>query len=304
MTSHPSDASKDNAFLAIILILGSVMVFAMIDGISQYLAGKYSAFEVIWLRYGAGVIILIPFMLQRGLKKTVKTPRWKLQLLRAFFVFLSGTAFIFGQKHLALPVATAISFASPFFITLLSIPFLKEKVGLRRWTAVTTGFMGVLLIFPISGEQLVDPTVLYPIFSAASWAMAMVITRKMGDKQNPLTTLFYTTFGGLLIASIIIPFFWVNPDLSGWLLMGTIGLLYTIAQFLVIRAFSLASASVIAPFSYSQLIWAITIGMIFFHSFLDVRGWIGVIIIIASGVYVWYRERVLHRRSLAIVPHS
>ena len=85
--------------------------------------------------------------------------------------------------------------------------------------------------------------------------------------------------------------------------MALIGLLYTIAQFLVIRAFSLVSASVIAPFSYSQLIWAITIGMIFFNSFLDTRGWVGIAIIIASGVYVWYRERVLHRRSLAIVPH-
>ncbi len=304
MTSSTSHSSKDHSFFAISLILSAALVFAMIDGVSQHLAGKYPAFQVIWMRYGFSAIVLLPFILRHGLIKTVKTSAWKFQLLRALFVFLSGIAFILGQQHLALPVATAISFASPFFITLLSIPFLAEKVGLRRWTAVTTGFIGVLLIFPISGEQLVDPTVLYPLFSAASWAMAMVITRKMGDKQHPLTTLYYTTLGGFLITTTFIPFFWLTPDFEGWVLMALIGLLYTIAQFLVIRAFSLVSASVIAPFSYSQLIWAIIIGMIFFNSFLDIRGWVGIAIIITSGVYVWYRERVLHRRSLATVPHS
>ena len=304
MVKTINPVQSNSTVLAIFLMLSAVLVFAMIDGISQHLAGQYPAFQVVWMRYGFGLIILLPFIFTKGVGKTIATPAWKLQLVRAFFVFLSGSAFIIGQKYLALPVATAISFASPFFITLLSIPLLKEKVGIRRWTAVTTGFVGVLLIFPISGVQLVDLSVLYSLLLAASWAMAMVVTRKMGDRQHPLTTLAYTTGGGFLITSFLVPFFWETPDLSGLLFMAAIGLLYTIAQFLVIRAFTLVSASVIAPFSYSQLIWAIIIGMIFFDSFLDIRGWVGVVIIIGSGIYVWYRERVLHRRSLAIAAHS
>jgi drug/metabolite transporter (DMT)-like permease len=177
-------------------------------------------------------------------------------------------------------------------VTALSIPILGEVVGWRRWSAVAVGLLGVLIVVR-PGTGAFDTAAIFPLLSAASWAVALVVTRKMSGADGPLVALTYAATVGLLVTSAIVPFEWVNP---GWREIGlalVTGGASTIAQWLVVLAFQKARASVLAPFSYSQLVWSGLLGFLVFGSVPD--GWtlIGAAVIIASGLYTAHRERTV-----------
>ena len=192
--------------------------------------------------------------------------------------------------------AAAIAFISPMIVTALSIPSLGEVVGSKRWGAVVVGLLGVFIVVR-PGAGAFNPAAMLPILSATSWAVALVVTRKMRGSDGPLVSLTYAAIVGLLVTSALVPFTWVMP---GWreIALGLVtGIVSTIAQWLLILAFQQTRASVLAPFSYSQLVWSGLLGYVIFGNVPDRWTLVGASVIIASGLYIAHRERAVRMSS-------
>jgi drug/metabolite transporter (DMT)-like permease len=207
-----------------------------------------------------------------------------------------GSVLFFTSALRFLPVAeaTAASFVSPIFITGLSVVFLGESAGMRRWLAALVGFAGVLVIIR-PGTAAFQPATLLAILAAASWAVAVVVTRKLTRHDRLGTTLVYSALSGLVILSVAAPFNWVAPGWPEIAVGAVIGVASTTGHWLVAWAYRIAPASVLAPFSYTHLLYATVFGYLIFGTLPDTVTWLGAGLIIGSGLYTAHRERVRAR---------
>lgn len=297
MTARPTARVADDTLSGILLMIASMAVFSGMDATSKFLTSDYHPLMVAWGRYVMQTLLLVPLVLWTGVMRTLRSAAPMRQVWRGACLYGSSICFVGGLSQLPLAEAAALGFVSPMFTTALSIPFLGEKVGVRRWAAIVIGFVGVLIVIR-PGTTAFNVAALLPILSAAFWAVALIITRQMSYRGDPpLTTLVYTSLAGVAIGTPTLPWFWTAPDLNGWLIMAAMGAMSIGGHYLLVQAFQRGSASILAPFSYSQMIWATLLGYFAFHALPDLWTWIGAAVIISSGVYVWHRERV--RRGLA-----
>jgi drug/metabolite transporter (DMT)-like permease len=291
LTNEPI-TNRDRPLRGIALMIAALAFFSCSDAASKLMTATLPAVEVAWLRFCVFTLLMLGVAAIAGGRKALRSRRPGLQALRALGVMGSSVLFIMGLAFLPMAEATAISFVSPLMVTALSIPILGETIGWRRWSAVGVGLLGVLIVVR-PGTGAFDTAAILPILSAASWAVALVVTRKMSGADGPLVSLTYAAIVGLLVTSAIAPFEWVNP---GWREIGlalVTGGASTMAQWLVVLAFQQARASVLATFSYSQLVWSGLLGFLVFGSVPD--GWtlVGAAVIIASGLYTAHRERTV-----------
>jgi len=283
--------SPDRPLLAIGLLLGANFVFTAMDGFAKGLAGTGMAAEqIILIRYLLVTALLVPAVLRHWRGRPWRTGRPVAHVVRGVLLIGSATLFVHAMTHLPLETATAIGFVSPLYVTALSIPFLGEKVGIRRWAAVGAGFLGVMLILR-PGTDVFQPAMLIPLVSSLCWAGGLIITRQMRGTEKPLTILIWSTAAGLVAIAPLGLADWRPPTVRDWGFFAAIAACHVAGQYLTIRAFMLASASLIAPFSYSTLLWAMLIGAFAFGSFPDAATLIGAGVLVAAGVYVWHRER-------------
>lgn len=281
----------------IALILGAGFTFTIMDASAKYLSGRIPVAEIAWGRYLFATLAL-PLMLHRfGGLSTFRSSRLGLQLLRSFFLLCSTVIYWVAVKFIPLADGTAISFVGPLMLTALSVPFLKERVGARRWTAVLIGFAAALIIIR-PGLGMAQPAALLPLASSFAFACYAICTRLLARSDEWTTTLIWSSLLGLLLLSLWVPFDWVTPDLGGWLMLALLGLLASIGHLLLILAYARAPASTLAPFSYVALIWSMAIGLFWFGNFPDHWTLVGSAIIAASGLYVIHRER-LRRAEVA-----
>ena len=203
----------------------------------------------------------------------------------------SGLLIYFALKHLPLELCAAISFVSPLFVTVLSIPLLGERVGLRRWIAVLIGLLSVLIILRPGGASF-QLAMLLPLGASLCWATGLTLTRLMRDREQALPVLAWSSLVGVVALSPLAWSVWLTPNASQWTILILLGIFNGLGQYLVIRAFMLASASLLAPFSYSIIIWSMLIGLVVFNSFPDAITLVGTTILIAAGLYIWNREKV------------
>lgn len=282
----------------ILLLVASTVVFSVCDIITKHLAASLPAAEIAWIRYAIFSCIVVPVVLLAGGKALLRAKRPGLQILRSFGMIGSTIFFTMGLRSLPVAESTAIYFISPILIMALSILFLNESVGWRRWIAALVGLTGVLVVIR-PGTEAFQATALFPLLGATSWAAAAVVTRKMSGSDHPLTTLAYSALVGSLALGVALPFNWVTPSASQIGFAFLMGLFFAIGQWFVVLAYRHGNASVIAPFSYVQLLWAGVLGYLVFGAVPD--GWtiVGAGIIAASGLYTAYRERVrmLQRRA-------
>lgn len=275
----------------ILLLVASTVVFSLCDVVTKLLTATLPATEVAWIRYATFACFVVPTVLLTGGPELFRARRPGLQVLRTFGMV--GSTLFFTQALRYLPVAesTAIYFISPILIMALSILFLGESVGWRRWSAAIVGLVGVLVVIRPGTDAFQAPALL-PLLGATSWAFGAVVTRKMSGSDHPLTTLAYSAVVGCLILTVALPFGWAMPSPHEIGLAVLMGLFFTIGQWLVVLAYRYGNASVIAPFSYAQLIWAGGLGYLVFGSLPDRWTIVGAGIIAASGLYTAYRERV------------
>lgn len=285
---------RDAPLRGIGLVLVTGVFFTSADAVSKLLTADIPALQVVWLRYGAFTAIMLALVWRAGGLSRLRTQRPKLQILRGLGVTVSSIVFVMGLQYLPIADATASSFVAPLFVTALSIPLLGETIGWRRWSATLIGFVGVMIVVRPGGSGFQTASLL-PLASALSWAFAMIITRMMSRTESPVTTLTYSAMIGLVLISLAMPFVW-QPLTWTFVLMGLfIGVSSTIGHWLLVMAFRHADASLLAPFSYLQLLWASIFGYVLFSALPDVWTLVGAVIIAGSGLYTAHRERIKAR---------
>ncbi|UVF19485.1 DMT family transporter [Microvirga terrae] len=285
----PSGASA-SPLRGILFLIASTIVFSVADVITKQLASTLPPPEVAWMRYVTFALVIIPVVLMKGGPALLRSQRPSLQVLRGLGMVGSSIMFIQSLPHLPVADATAIFFVSPILIMALSVLFLGESVGWRRWSAAAIGLIGVMIVVR-PGAGTFQPAAFLPIISASSWAVGAVVTRKITGDQA-LTTLAYSASVGSLVLSALMPFHWVTPNGTEIALGLCMGVLFAIGHGFVVLAYRQGNASLIAPFSYVQLIWAGTLGYLVFGSLPDSWTVAGAGLIAVSGFYTAYRERV------------
>lgn len=265
-------------------------LFTSLDATAKYLTQDYPVPQVLWARFTFHLLFVAIFLGVR-LSVTLRSQHLSLQLTRSFLMLITTGMFFFAVSQLPLADVVAIMFVGPLFVTALSVPLLKDYVGPRRWTAVGIGFLGALVIVR-PGSGIMSWLAVLPVLAAFSHALYTITTRKLANHDLPMTTLFYTAALGAIVTTAIVPFFWVTPDLSGWLLMALAGLFGAAGHLTLIKALGYASPVVVAPLSYLSLIWSIGLGFALFGDLPDTMTLVGAALIAASGMYVFHRERV------------
>jgi drug/metabolite transporter (DMT)-like permease len=297
--ARTAPARADRPLRGIALILASTVFLGTSDVTAKYLSATLPSIEIAWIRFLTFALIMVPAMLPGSPLYALPSDRRGLQLVRGAALLASSLLFISGLRFLPIAEASATSFVSPLFVTALSIFFLGESVGLRRWLATATGLIGVLIILR-PGSGAFHPAAFFPLVSALAWACTLIMTRMLSGKEAAITTMTYSSLAGIGILSVLVPLVWVAPSWHDILFGIFIGIASTAGQWIVVLAFRYADASVLAPYSYTQLLWVSMLGFIVFGEVPDVWTVTGAVFIVASGLYTAHRERLRHSQLLAL----
>ena len=289
--SFTSVAPRDNVAAGIGWMLLTTFLFIAMDTLAKFLLQLYPAPQVIWARFFFHLLLAMA-MMGPSLLSGIRSTRPLLQHARSVLLLLTTTLFMLGLSTVGLATATAIMFLTPLIVTLLSIPMLGEKVGLRRLAGVLVGFAGALVIVRPGFESL-SLGMLLLLAASFGNAFYQLVTRQVRHYDSTNTTLFYTALAGTVAFSAIAPLDWQTPQGLDWLLFLGLGLLGGLSQLCLIRAFRLAPAAVVSPFSYTGLVWAVIFGFAVFHDLPDLWTLLGALLIVGSGLYVFHRERTL-----------
>jgi drug/metabolite transporter (DMT)-like permease len=288
-------ARTDRPFRGIALILASTIFLGCSDVTAKYLSATLPSIEIAWIRFLVFSLIMVPAMLPGSRLFALRTQRPGLQVMRGVALLSSSLFFISGLRFLPIAEASATGFIAPLFVTALSIAFLGEKVGVRRWIATIAGLIGVLIILR-PGSSAFHPAAFFPIISALSWAGTLIMTRMMSGRERAITTMTWSAIAGVCVISALVPFVWVTPSWHDILFGIFIGIASTAGQWIVVLAFRYADASVLAPFSYTQLVWVSVLGFFVFGEIPDIWTIAGAAVIVCSGLYTAHRERVRRLR--------
>jgi drug/metabolite transporter (DMT)-like permease len=296
-------ARADRPFKGIALILASTIFLGLSDVTAKYLSSSLPSIEITWIRFLVFALIMTPAMIPGSPLYAMKTDRRTLHFMRGATVLGSSLFFITGLSFLPIAEASATGFVAPLFVTALSIVFLNEVVGLRRWIATGVGLFGVLVILR-PGTSAFHVAAFFPLVSALCWACTLIMTRMLSGTERAITTMTYSSIAGVLILSALVPFVWVTPTWQAVAFGVFIGIASTAGQWIVVLAFRYADASVLAPFSYTQLLWVSLLGFFVFGEIPDRWTIVGAGFIVASGLYTAHRERVRRSQLLQAVGES
>ena len=302
-TARKAPARADRPFKGIALILASTVFLGCSDVTAKYLAASLPSIEITWIRFLTFALIMTPAMIPGSPLFALTTRRRGLHFMRGATLLGSSLFFISGLAFLPIAEASATGFIAPLFVTALAIIFLGEKVGLRRWIAAAVGLVGVLIILR-PGTSAFHPAAFFPLVSALAWACTLIMTRMMSGTERAITTMAYSSIAGVGILSLLVPFVWVTPTWQAVALGVFIGVASTAGQWIVVLAFRYADASVLAPFSYTQLLWVSILGFLVFGEVPDVWTITGAAFIVASGLYTAHRERVRRSQLLQVAGES
>lgn len=283
---------------AIALMLAGVCMLALMDVALKLLVADYASMQVVFLRCAVSTVIFLGWILATG-RRQFRTAYPAGHLLRG----LIGLAMLFSVgeclRELQLADAYAIFFAAPLLITVLSGPVLGEPAGPLRTAAAVVGFIGVVIVLKPSGEGWISYGGAMGLAAVLFYSMTVLLLRRMGEKDGSVTIAFwFTTLVGLGSAAFALPS-WTPVERGDWVLVAVLGISGTIGQVLLTMAFRRASAAILAPFDYTHMIWAVIYGYWIWNFLPGTRTWVGAGIIVASGLFVIYREQRLGRRREA-----
>ena len=283
---RPADAP----LRGVVMMCFAVLCFAAMNTFTKELRGSdLPVVEIIWGRYFFHFALILVFF-PRRIPTLLHTEDKGLQIARSILVLLATACMFVALGLMPLADAVAITFAGPLLIVALSAIFLGETVGPRRWTAVIVGFVGMLVIIR-PGAGTFQFAALLPVAVAFFYALYQIITRLISHRSDPLSMLFYTALVGALAMSAIVPFDWQTPTLAQWLMLIAAGFLGGLGHYAIIKAYQRSEATLVAPFAYTEIVWAISLGLLVFGDFPDLFTFVGTAIIVASGLYVLQRER-------------
>jgi len=295
----PHNDERSARLAGIGLMLLSISMFSFGDALGKYMVATYSVGQLLWLRACAALIVLLPLM-WRQRAKFVRLERPWLQLLRVVLSTLEVAAFFLATVYLPLADVVTYYLACPIFVTALSAIVLREQVGWRRWSAILIGFCGVLVALRPSSQTVSWPA-LIALGGSASFAVLMLITRML--RATPDIVLASSQFiGTFLLGALMSPIGWVTPSLGSLGLFAAAGLISVSALLCGNRSLKLARASVVVPYQYSMIVWAVMFGYVVFGDVPSMATILGAAIIIGAGLYIFLRERDLGRKETAVSP--
>ena len=279
---------------AIIFSLLGWMFLPVMDGFAKYLSDDLPILQITWARYFFTVAFVFPIMLFFYKKQLVWSDKPKLQIFRGLILLSANICFFYAISIISLAKALTLAFIAPLIVTAFSPILLGEKVGFRRWTAVAVGFIGSLIVIR-PGFLEFNLASMAALATGFFYGFYLIITRKLSTSDNPLLTLLITGMVGALLVSLIIPFYWVKPTLNQWSLMAGIGVFACIGHLFLILSLKYADASKLAPLGYTEIIPNVIIGYYFFSELPDNWTYLGLFIIVLSGLYISRREYHLSR---------
>lgn len=294
-----SQSNHDRPMLGIGLMLLGMMVIPVMDILAKMLTAQFPVLQIVWGRFIFNVIWLIPFLIWRKEQCWIMPKHPWVQIFRGVCLLSSTFFFFLCIKSNPIPNALALLFISPLIVTLLSPLILGESFGLRRLLATLFGFAGVLIVLQPNSDQF-QPSLLYALIAGLSYALYILVTRKVSTSSSPLMTLFYTAVvGSVAITPWIVPV-WVPIDSKAILIFAAIGMIAATGHFLVILSCQYAPASLVSPFNYFEIIVATILSYLFFDYLPSVVVWLGIAIICTSGIYISLREISQRRHNNSI----
>jgi drug/metabolite transporter (DMT)-like permease len=300
LTRLSTDIDERSARLAgIALMLLGVFMFSFGDALGKYLVSTYAVGQLLWLRACAALLVLSP-LIWRQREKFFGIERPWLQAIRILLSTLEVAAFFLAVVYLPLADVTTYYLACPIFVTALSALMLREDVGWRRWAAILIGFGGVLIALRPSAQTLSWPAMI-ALGGSLSFSVLMLITRSLRNTPDIVmaTTQFVGTF---VLGALMSPFGWVTPAAGSLAMFAAAGCISVTALICVNRSLKLAPASVVVPYQYSMIVWAVMFGIAVFGDVPQPTTIAGAAIIIGAGLYIFLRERKLGREDAAVNP--
>ncbi|MGD9281218.1 MAG: DMT family transporter, partial [Desulfobacterales bacterium] len=243
--------------------------FSSLDASAKHFSTALPLWVLLWGRYFFNFLFVALFFFRGAPAEIIRTGNIKLQILRSILLVAATLTFWLALIFLPLADCVVILFVSPLLVTMLAAPLLGERVGRHRWTAVILGFVGMMVVMR-PGFTIFYWASILPLITAFLYAGVQISTRILGRTEGALTTLLYSSAGGAIVCTIGVLFFWVTPSIEQWLVLGWMGLLGALGHYLMIKAYKIAPASLLAPFDYTTLIWATILGFVVFGDLPDI----------------------------------
>ena len=273
----------------ILLMLLGIVLFTAMDALAKGLVARYPTPQVVWARFAGQAVLVALFLGPAKILPTLNSDYPKLHMLRSACQLGATALFFASLGYIGLAEATALTDVNPVLITLGAALFLGERLGPRRIFGVLVAMIGALIVVR-PGMGVFSAAALLPLGCAVCYAAASLLTRKLGQREGPWTSLLHAALFGALVTGCAMPFVWqpiALPDIARFLALGVLG---TAAQLCVIRSFSMAEASAVAPFAYVGIVLATGWGIVFYNEYPDRFTVLGAGVIVAAGLYVWHRE--------------
>ena len=314
-------STPNNNPKGILLILSGMALFSIQDSLIKYIFEESALYELYFGRTLTALILLTVFLKITSQKLIIKTHYPLLTCCRVICFFFGFSFFYISLTYMSLAMANALFFSSPFFISILAIIFLGEKVGIRRWLAILVGFIGVYIVLNPNFENF-NYMKLAPVACALCYAISMTITKITSDKDNVYSQMFHLYIGAIGISILFFIFTgkgqfntfsdptfqfilreWFTNPTYAWPYIVAMGFVAAVSFYCVFSAYSVASPSVVSLFEYSLIIWAIIIGYVLFNDVPTIRTFVGVALIIGAGVYIYFREKVKDQMIVSDTPN-
>ncbi|MBP2314869.1 DMT family transporter [Azospirillum soli] len=295
-TSATSAAASDSRMGILMMLLG-MSLFTVNDALGKWLVSEYPVAMLLAIRSLFGAVLLAPMIWREGVRAVFAVDRLPLHLLRVGCVTGEVACFYWAVRDLPLANVMTIYMAAPLIVTALSVPLLGEKVGWRRWAAVLVGFVGVVVVLNPTGQFDPIPS-LVALLGTVIFSSGMIITRLLRRSSN-LTLVSFQTFGTGLLGAAALPTVWVPPPGLDFVLLGALGITALAGHAAMNRSLQLSPAAVVVPFQYVSIVWAVVLDLLVWGTAPTLRIMAGALLIIGSGLFVFYREQRLSRGAAA-----
>ena len=276
---------KSKESIGILFAISSYFCFSLLDAIQKTAIINHSVFQLLLIKYSFVLLLSLFESKRKNNPKFYKSNNYKLQIFRSLLSVIESGFFVLAFKYMTLADAHSVGALAPVIVVALSVIILKEKVSIKVWIAIFVGFVGVLIVLrPTS--TIFDIKSMIPLVAAFFLGLYQVITKKTSEYDSPEVSLFYTSIVGIIITSLLAFNFWQSTNMISYLLFLGIGIFFSLGFYFQINALSNARASIIQPFHYTLIFWAIILGYIFYGDIPDIFTIIGAIIITSSGIFV------------------
>ena len=282
---------QNNVLFGITLMVITTFMFSSMDGVSRYLAEKNNVFTLVTMRYWfiAFVMMVTCLFIKNRISDILNTKQPYIQFSRGVILSLNNCLVVYTFTLLGLVETHAIIACYPLIVAGLSVPFLGEKFGWRRWMAIFTGFIGVIIILRPNTNVITEGSI-FAIVGAIMFAVYLILTRYVSRSDTAITSFFWTGIGGTVTMSLISLFIWDNILKEDYLWLLIMCVLSAASHFMMVKTLQVAEASVVQPFSYLQLVFGSVIGVTIFSESIDLMIIVGALVVIGSGLFTTWRE--------------